>query len=207
MCTKRSFSRYCKPKKSLQFNFFSYIWHMEKDEIKSAEVDCGFSHCPITRQSAGSCSGPHCGMNACIVLGKCLFVIHGLLEFRCIVSSPLCGHLVDGSLLSCCSRLPSNRFHPLVFICCRLVSSRLHRRFSCLFVSYLRPCCHHLCGLVGLIGQMSLSRWQKDSHILGHVMCRFQRISKSMDENKTLTKGEKSDRDKIYRCRIFLGLQ
>ena len=94
------------------------------------------------------------------MLGQCLFVIHGQLEFRCIVSSLLCGCcLVDGSLLSCCSwlhlralhvsRLPENRFHPLVFICCRLVSSRLHRRFSCLFVSYLRPC-----RLVGLIGQL-----------------------------------------------------
>ena len=55
--------------------------------------------------------------------------------------------------------LPGNRFHPLVFICCRLVSSRLHRRFSCLFVSYLckylRPCCHHLCRLVGLIREMT----------------------------------------------------
>ena len=31
--------------------------------------------------------------------------------------------------------------------------------------------------------RLSLSRWQKNSHILGHVQCRFQR-SKSMDENK-----------------------
>ena len=127
-------------KKSL---IFGYIRHIrKKTKLKCAEVDCGFSRCRITRQSAGSYSGSHCGMNVCIVLGQCLFVIHGQLKIRCILSSPLCGcRLVDGSLLSCCSRLhlrapharrlPANRFHPLVFICCRLVSSRLHRRFRC----------------------------------------------------------------------------
>ena len=93
----------------------------------------------------------------CIGPGQSLFVIHGQLEFNCIVSYPLCGCLrVDGHLCALhVSRLPVNRFHPLVFICSRLLSSSLHRWFSCLFVSYLRPCRHRLCRLVGLIGQMT----------------------------------------------------
>ena len=139
----------------------------KREGEEGKEVDCGFSHGRITRQSAGSCSGPHCGMNVFLCWGSaCSSSVASWNCVRCIVSSPLCGcRLVDGSLLSCCSRLhlramhvtrlPGNRCHPLVFICCRLVASRLQRRLS---VSHLRPCRHCLCRLVGLIGLSSCSR-------------------------------------------------
>ena len=167
---------------------FGYIRHLrKKTKLKSADVDCGFSHCRITRQSAGSW---HCRMNTCIVLGQWLFVIDGQLEFRCIVSSPLCGcRLVDGSLPSCCSRLhlralhvtrlPANRFHPLVFVLCLLV-------FIVASVAYL---CHiyvHVV-IVSWMTNVFATLAEEFSH---SGTCKV-RISKSMDENKTLTKGEK----------------
>ena len=60
----------------------SLVLKIQKEDKREGkegkEVDCGFSHGRITRQSAGSC--PHCGMNAFCVLGQCLFVIRGQLE-------------------------------------------------------------------------------------------------------------------------------
>ena len=62
----------------------SLVLKIQKEDKREGEegkeVDCGFSHGRITRQSAGSCSGPHCGMNAFFVLEQCLFVIRGQLE-------------------------------------------------------------------------------------------------------------------------------
>ena len=56
----------------------SLVLKIQKEDKREGEegkeVDCGFSHGRITRQSAGSC--PHCGMNAFCVL----FVICGQLE-------------------------------------------------------------------------------------------------------------------------------
>ena len=63
-----------------------YVAHVEdsKGEKKGRRGGQGsrlwLCHCRITRQSAGSCSVPHCGMNAFCVLGQCLFVIRGQLE-------------------------------------------------------------------------------------------------------------------------------
>ena len=134
----------------------------KREGEEGKEVDCGFSHGRITRQSAGSCSDPHCGMNAFCVLGQCLFVIRGQLElcplhrvfsslwmsldgwffaFMLLAASPLCHARYAASWEHVSSS--------------RLVASRLHRRLS---VSYLRPCRHRLCRLVGLIRLSSCSR-------------------------------------------------
>ena len=114
-----------------------------------------------------------------------------------LVASPPC----PARYTAFCKQVSSSRLHLLsshVF----LSSSSLQLLICVIFTSISSSSVSS--SGVNRTNDMSLSCWHKNSHILGHVRRRFQRISKSMDKNR---KGEKSNRDEIYRHQNFLGLQ
>ena len=89
-----------------------------------------------------------------------------------------------------CEQVSSSRLHLLSS--CVFSSSSLLQLLICVIFTSMSSSSVSSSGVDRTNDQCLCHVGQKNSHILGHVRCRFQRIAKSMEENKTLTKGEKN---------------